>query len=445
LLLLLASPLAAQNGAGSFVHTVKFRTEPRTGVNVTRADGQVLPVNQSDPIPLVWRAGDRDEQKVTFSRPGFVNTTIPLSASQASDAAASENHLFPPVGDPPIRLEPVHFWNGLAAWAEEHPLQTVFSSLLLICALTAGYGYLFHSLPRKRKQRELLEYYDSRRDPRDSMMMQGVGGYTLVQRLGQGGMATVYKALPSESMDESEAVAVKILAREIFRDKDFQRRFQREVRAYQKLDHPNIVRLHTWREPDGSAEEFPYIVLELVLGKTLAQLVPPQGWNWTEAAAILEQIFAAVQFAHDRGVVHRDLKLDNIMIAKEVVKVMDFGLARRNDDSCLTVEGTVLGTPAYMAPEQLSRGSAEPAVDQYALGVVTYKMLTGRLPHEADDTMQLFSMILTADPVPPRRYREDLRQGLEDVVLKILNKNPEDRFLSVSEAWSALRNAGEGV
>ncbi|MCW5872650.1 MAG: serine/threonine protein kinase, partial [Candidatus Eremiobacteraeota bacterium] len=207
----------------------------------------------------------------------------------------------------------------------------------------------------------------------------------------------------------------------------------REVSAYQKLAHPNIVRVVSWREMDASGDP-PYIILELVPGRTL----PQEGMSWPEARPLLEQIFSAVAFAHRHGVVHRDLKPDNIMVHQGRVKVMDFGLARNHDASQLTASGTVLGTPAYMAPEQLSQGSSAPAVDQYALGAVAYRLLSGRLPHEADDVMALFARVLSADPVPLDHYQPDLPPQVVAVVMRMLAHNQEHRFESVEEAWKAF-------
>ncbi len=408
------------------LHTVTFRTEPRSGVTVL-VDGSSY--STADPVVMDYTYDA--EKALVLRRDGFRDQPVTLTAQQAA-----EGH-FPPDSQAALRLHAISPWTGGLAWLQEHPYQGLGAFALLGLALPAA---LYRGWASWRHQRQLqlrMKQIDERRDRSDSVILSRIEGYVLVELLGQGGMAAVYKAVPADTMDEDQAVAIKLISRQLFHEPEFVKRFQREVSAYQKLAHPNIVRVVSWRELDGS-EEPPYIILELVAGQTLGRAIPATGMTWMTGRPMLEQIFLAVAFAHRQGVVHRDLKPDNIMVDAGRIKVMDFGLARSHDASHLTATGTVLGTPAYMAPEQLSQGAAGPAVDQYALGAVAYRMLSGRLPHEAEDMMALFHKVLSADPVDLRVYRPDLPQTIVAVVMRMLARDPNARFDSVAEAWQAF-------
>ncbi|MGE0491490.1 MAG: serine/threonine-protein kinase [Vulcanimicrobiota bacterium] len=261
-----------------------------------------------------------------------------------------------------------------------------------------------------------------------------LGRYRLTDRLGRGGMATVYRAIPDGSLNEDEAVAIKLIeADEADRDEGLDR-FRREVRAYQSLDHPNIVRLIEWVD----SEEPYYIVMELLEGGTLEKMVR-EGVSPGRAVAVLDEVMRGVAHAHHEGIVHRDLKPGNVMFtAGGHAKVMDFGLARGHFLKTVTVTGTVLGTPAYMAPEQIQGLPPSPSMDQYALGIVAYQLLTGRLPFDSDDMMGVVTAHLVSEPPPLRQFKPTLPETLEAVVLKMLVKDPAERFAGVEEARQAL-------
>ena len=429
LLALFSFPCPAQESQ-RILHSVRFRTAPRSSVQIWVG---TQPYSSDQEVPLDFSL--RDPVQVVIKRDGFEDLSVDVSGQKA---AAGE---FPPANQAPLALQAKNPLFGGLVWGQEHPFQSFGAVALLGLALPVAL-YRGWTVRRHRQQlQERLQQYDATRDRGDSMLMTRLEGYLLVNALGRGGMATVYRGVPADSLDESQAVAVKVLALELFADLSFRRRFQREVGAYQKLSHPNIVRVISWRELDDSGEA-PYIVLELVGGETLSRRIPAQGMSWHQARPLLEQVFAAVAYAHQQGVVHRDLKPDNIMVDGNKVKVMDFGLARNHDASNLTATGTILGTPAYMAPEQLSQGSAEAAVDQYALGVVTYRVLSGQLPHDADDVMQLLTRVLSAEPVALRTHRRDISPLLEGVVMRMLARDPAARYANVGAAWEALLKAG---
>jgi len=246
----------------------------------------------------------------------------------------------------------------------------------------------------------------------------------ILELLGKGGMGAVYKAR-QPSLDR--LVAVKVLPPEVGADASFSERFNREARALAKLNHQNIVAVHDI----GQANDLYYFIMEYVDGPTLRQLVDAGELQPAEALSIVPQICDALQFAHDQGVVHRDIKPDNILLdSKGQVKVADFGLAKLLDrargDVSLTGTHQVMGTPHYMAPEQM-HGShdVDHRADIYSLGVVIYEMLTGHLP-------------IGRFELPSNKVRVDVR--LDDVVLRALQSEPERRYQQVSEIGGAVKS-----
>lgn len=267
----------------------------------------------------------------------------------------------------------------------------------------------------------------------DPMVGRQLGRYRITQRLGEGGMATVYKAEPVDAQ-ANNAVAIKVLRQEVMQQ-DYLARFRRETQVTSRLNHPNILRLIDW----GEDPEYAYLVLELIEGGTLRDRLTGQPVAPEEVWDALAPICSALTCAHQLGIVHRDLKPENLMItANGMVKITDFGLAFTVDKERLTASGTIMGTPAYMPPEQIQGGEPHPAMDQYALGVVAYELLTGKLPFSNPEIVQLIFQVLS-DPVPPPSRYTDLPQGSEEVLLKMLAKNPSDRYSSIEEAATQLR------
>jgi tRNA A-37 threonylcarbamoyl transferase component Bud32 len=424
-----SSTVLADESGSVVVKTFTFRTQPANGVLVTQDDGQNTPPSSTTNFAMRFVHGA--DAKLVFTAKGHSPRTIQVNQSETDI--------------PTVVLPALNGWVSAQDLFEELSLPGWCLLLFSLTALpTGGTIWFRHRRQLDRNLQEQQAFFEAGRDETDTMLMQKVEEYVLVEPLGRGAMATVYKAIPFENRDEAQAVAVKVLSMDLFNDEEFRRRFKREVRAYQRLNHPNIVKLYAWREPDPTGKLFPYIVLELIRGDTLSHSIPPDGLPWKEARPMLSQLFQAIAYAHDLGVVHRDLKPANVMVSPQgKVKVMDYGLARDANASQLTASGTILGTPAYMAPEQLSTGSSTPPVDQYALGVIVYQMLTGRMPYEAEELMQLFTLVLSSPPTPPRRHREDLDPKLEAVILRILDKDPKQRYENVRVAWMALEVAGD--
>ena len=287
---------------------------------------------------------------------------------------------------------------------------------------------------RERQRRQVIL---SEVDQSDSLAAKKIGPYRLLQRLGVGGMATVYRAVLDATMDESEALAVKVLRRDAYSDSELMDRFRREALVTSKVNHPNIVRLVDWGEEDGYA----YLAMELIEGGNLRERLNHQAVTPADAWEALRPICLALSYAHSKGIVHRDLKPENLMITSTgLLKVTDFGLARGSEYQKVTATGSILGTPSYMAPEQIHGETPDASMDQYALGVIAYELLTGRVPFEDPDPVrQIFKTL--SEPAPPPSRWLPLSVEIDGVVLRMLEKDPGSRFPNIQAAADALQQA----
>ena len=264
-----------------------------------------------------------------------------------------------------------------------------------------------------------------------------LGPYRIVEEIGRGGMATVYKAR-HEALERD--VAIKVLPEFLAEQEDFRERFQQEAVAVAHLRHPSILAIHDYGEEDGVT----YIVNEYVNGGTLAQRM--QGARAiAETVELLSPVASALDYAHARSVVHRDVKPSNILLTEDGTPILaDFGLAKMlgPDGSRLTTTGAVVGTPDYMAPEQCSGGEVAAPADIYALGMVAYEMLTGKLPFQAPTpAMTIIAQI--SKPLPPARsFNPELPEAAERALERALAKLPEDRFATAGELMAALATSG---
>lgn len=278
------------------------------------------------------------------------------------------------------------------------------------------------------------------------------GKYRLEERLGGGGMGTVYRAT---HLLIGRAVAVKVLSQRFVGDETAQQRFRREARASGRMAHPNAVMVNDFGATDDG---WLYIVMELLEGQTLRDLLAREApLDPARAVSIILQACAAVGAAHEAGLIHRDLKPPNIFIEQRpnlpaVVKVLDFGVAKfavedHDDDyNTLTQVGAIIGTPRYMSPEQCS-GAAPltPSSDVYSLGIILYEMLTGSVPFSADTPLAVALKQVSEPPRPPREIVASTPVELERVVLHALAKNPADRPSDGNELRRELQATAEGL
>ncbi len=254
------------------------------------------------------------------------------------------------------------------------------------------------------------------------------GRYEIIEIIGVGGMAVVYKAF--DNIDH-RIVAVKILKDEFLANEDFRRRFKNESKAIAVLSHPNIVKVF-----DVSyGNMIQYIVMEYVEGISLKEYIEQQGRiNPREAIYYVTQILRALQHAHDKGIVHRDIKPQNIMLISDgTIKVTDFGIARFSRSETRTMTDGAIGSVHYISPEQAKGSHTDAKTDLYSVGVMLYEMLTGTLPFQSDNAVSVALMQLQNDPVKPREINPDIPVGLEQIIIRAMQKNQSDRYQSASE------------
>jgi tRNA A-37 threonylcarbamoyl transferase component Bud32 len=287
---------------------------------------------------------------------------------------------------------------------------------------------------------------ESNQEPAGVFDLSGttLGKYRLIEKVGQGGMAQVYKAYQP---DLDRYVAVKVLHPHLIGDDDFAARFRREARAVAALEHPHIVRVYDFDTEGGVA----FLVMENLQGsslKTVLRDLDCQGEKMAleEVSRIVGAIADALDYAHRRGLVHRDVKPSNVILANGGRPVLtDFGIARIVEGStAITESGGTLGTPAYMSPEQCKGETGDARSDIYALGVLLYQLCTGRVPFDADTPYAVILKHISAPLPSPRSQRPDLPEAVERVILKAMAKEPDDRFQTAGEMGRALQAAVVG-
>ena len=259
--------------------------------------------------------------------------------------------------------------------------------------------------------------------------------YELLEKVGVGGMAVVYKATDRLL---NRYVAVKLLRSEFQGNEEFIRRFNIESQAAASLSHPNIVSIYDV----GQSEDRHYIVMEFIEGKTLKQYIAEKKGtiNWKEACDIAMQICSALEHAHSKHIIHRDIKPQNIMINTEnVIKVTDFGIARAASGGTLTMEA--MGSAHYLSPEQARGGYTDQRSDIYSFGVLMYELFTGRLPFDGETTVAVAMQHMQAEPVRPSKIKEDLPKCIETIILKAMSKEQRLRYESAALMLTDIKRA----
>lgn len=261
--------------------------------------------------------------------------------------------------------------------------------------------------------------------------------YEIIEKVGNGGMATVYKA---EDKVLKRNVAVKILRDEFTTDEEFIKRFEIEAQSAARLVHPNIVSIFDV----GVEENLYYIVMELIQGKTLKEIIieerGPLPWKWSVNVAI--QIASALEMAHKNNIIHRDIKPHNIIITEDgIAKVTDFGIAKAVSNSTITAFGTTIGSVHYFSPEHARGGFTDAKSDLYSLGVVMYEMVTGKVPFDADTPVSVALKHMQEDPEEPIELNPSLPSAVNKIIMKALKKDTTLRYQTASEMLSDLRKA----
>jgi eukaryotic-like serine/threonine-protein kinase len=262
------------------------------------------------------------------------------------------------------------------------------------------------------------------------------GRYQVLQELGRGGMGIVFQAHDKQLNDQ---VAIKILSPLLSNDADALDRMKREVSAARRITHPNVIRIHDIAESKG----LHYVSMEYFHGTSLKEYIKRSGsLSLMQAYNIASQICDGLEEAHKQGVIHRDLKSQNIIINPSGhLKIIDFGLAHTAHLQGMTATGLIMGTPEYMAPEQVAGKRVDERADIYSLGIILYELFTGKVPFSGDSAIAVGFMQMKDPPQPPHEINPQIPPEIESVILKCLEKEPNGRFGSVVQVKAALQNA----
>lgn len=266
-----------------------------------------------------------------------------------------------------------------------------------------------------------------------------VSHYRILEKLGEGGMGVVYKALDTTL---GRTVALKFISASAATDESMKQRLVREAKACAALNHPNITTVYEFVQ----SEEHEFIAIEFIEGKTLSKVLETKQFALIEAFPMALQLLDGLEAAHRKGVIHRDLKASNIMLdTNGRVKIMDFGLAKLARGSMLTQPGSTVGTAAYMSPEQARGEETDHRTDIYSLGVVLYQLLTGKLPFDNPHYLAVLYAVVNQDPKPLRELNPAIPAELENIVLKAMAKDPDRRFQSCAVMARSLLEVSEAI
>ncbi len=341
-----------------------------------------------------------------------------------------------PFDDPsPATLAVQHMTQPVPSPRQRNPLLNKLTELVLLRALAKEPDERY---PTGKALMDALAAALQASPGRDTLLGQQIDEYRITDYLGRGGMARVYRGL---DISLGRPVAIKVIDTPYRTDDDYQARFKQEARAVAQLEHPHIVRLYSFREAEGLL----YMAMQYIEGETLAAYLhqhkplPPE-----RVLAFCRDIGAALDYAHSKGVIHRDVKPGNVMLdGRGRAIVMDFGLALLTD---LGSRGEVFGSPDYISPEQaISSAHVVPQSDLYALGVMLYEMLSGVLPFTGGEPLDITMMHLSEAPRPPHLVNPDISEAVSAVILKALAKEPGKRYQTGTELTQALQQALNGT
>ena len=265
------------------------------------------------------------------------------------------------------------------------------------------------------------------------------GRYEVIEEIGRGGMAIVYRA---KCLVLNRYVAIKVLRPEYRDDAEFIKRFKIEAQSAGSLSHPNIVSIYDV----GNEDDIEYIVMEYVEGITLKQYLSAKGvLQWKEAVDYASQICSGLEHAHKKGIVHKDIKPENIIITKEgILKISDFGIAKALNQGTIATGGLTMGSVHYFSPEQARGGFIDAKTDLYSLGILTYEMVTGRLPFEGDSAISIAMQHLETEPVRPSVFNPSIPKSLETVILKAMKKEQSERYQTATQMLIDLKKVFVG-
>ena len=267
------------------------------------------------------------------------------------------------------------------------------------------------------------------------MVIEKLGRYVIVEEIGQGAMGVVYKAV-DPLIDRT--VAIKTINLDLSKEElvNFEKRFQREVQSAGKLNHPNIVTVYDVGRTEGVA----YMAMEFLEGKELREILDSGVVLPIEKVMhITTQVAEGLGFAHEHGIVHRDVKPSNVMVLKNgLVKITDFGIAQMSS-ATRTISGMVMGSPKYMSPEQVVGQAVDGRSDIFSLGIMLYEMLTGKTPFSGDNISAIMYQILNDEPIPPRTFNQSIPESINFIVLKALSKHPDQRYQNAKEMARDLK------
>ncbi len=265
------------------------------------------------------------------------------------------------------------------------------------------------------------------------------GRYEIIEEIGRGGMAIVYRA---KCLVLNRYVAIKVLRPEYRDDAEFIKRFKIEAQSAGSLSHPNVVSIYDV----GNEDDIEYIVMEYVEGITLKQYLGAKGvLQWKEAVDYASQICSGLEHAHKKGIVHKDIKPENIIITKEgILKITDFGIAKALNQGTIATGGLTMGSVHYFSPEQARGGFTDAKTDLYSLGILTYEMVTGRLPFEGDSAISVAMQHLETEPVRPSVFNPSIPKSLETVILKAMKKEQSERYQTATQMLIDLKKVYVG-